>query len=167
MRLPESRIPGAWGRLTHWASRIRPVGWLAGLTVSLAMFLAFLPYAMRMAFWHSLQAQRTLASMVLIFSLLAISLVWSTGQRIDVSAFLFFNVRGPRPPWLDWMMLGFTQIGNGIASLAIALVLFLAGDRLLAYEFILVRQCHIKVVQPADADGVSGWQSNENDEPGV
>ena len=137
MRLPESRIPGAWGRLTHWASRIRPVGWLAGLTVSLAMFLAFLPYAMRMAFWHSLQAQRTLASMVLIFSLLAISLVWSTGQRIDVSAFLFFNVRGPRPPWLDWMMLGFTQIGNGIASLAIALVLFLAGDRLLAYEFIL------------------------------
>ncbi len=137
MPLPESRIPGAWGRLTHWAGRIRPVVWLAGLTVSLAMFLAFLPYAMRMAFWRSLQAQGTLVSMLLIFSLLAISLVWSAGQRIDVWAFLFFNVRGPRPPWLDWTMLGFTQIGNGIASLTIALVLLLAGDRLLAYELIL------------------------------
>ena len=31
----------------------------------------------------------------------------------------------------------------------------------------IVRQCHIKVAQPADADGVSGWQLNENDEPGV
>jgi membrane-associated phospholipid phosphatase len=137
MPLAESRIPGAWGRLTHWAGRIRPVVWLMGLTVSLAMFLAFLPYAMRTAIWRNLQAQRTLASMVLVFSLLAISLVWSTGQRIDVWAFLFFNVRGPRPLWLDWMMLGFTQIGNGIASLAIALVLFLAGDRLLAYVLIL------------------------------
>ena len=137
MRLPENKIPGTWGRLSHWTNFIRPVDWLAGLTVSLVMFLAFLPYAMRLAFWHSLQAQRTLASMVLIFSLLAISLVWSTGQRIDAWAFLFFNVRGPRPLWLDWMMLGFTQIGNGIASLVMALVLFLAGDRLLAYELIL------------------------------
>jgi membrane-associated phospholipid phosphatase len=137
MRLPENKIPGVWGRLSHWANFIRPVDWLAGLTISLVMFLALLPDAMRMAFWHSLQAQRTLAGMVLIFSLLAISLVWSTGQRIDAWAFLFFNVRGPRPLWLDWMMLGFTQIGNGIASLSMALVLFLAGDRLLAYELIL------------------------------
>ena len=137
MRLPESEIPGAWGRLIRWMGRIRPLVWLVGLSVSLAMFVAYLPYAMRMAFWRNLRAQRTLASMVLVFSLLAISLVWSTGQRIDVWAFLFFNVRGPRPPWLDWVMLGFTQIGNGIASLTIAPVLFLAGDRLLAYVLIL------------------------------
>ena len=34
-------------------------------------------------------------------------------------------------------MLGFTQLGNGIASLGISLVIFLAGSRLLAYELIL------------------------------
>jgi membrane-associated phospholipid phosphatase len=34
-------------------------------------------------------------------------------------------------------MLGFTQIGSGIASLAIGLILFLTGDRLMAYELIL------------------------------
>ena len=75
--------------------------------------------------------------MLLVFSLLAVSLVWSAGQRLDVWAFLFFNLRGSRPVWLDRMMLGFTQIGSGIAALVIGLVLFLAGDRLVAYELIL------------------------------
>ena len=92
---------------------------------------------MRIVFWDGLQSQKILASMLLVFSLLAISLVWSAGQRLDAWAFLFFNVRGPRPLWLDRMMLGFTQIGSGIAALGIALVLFLASDRLLAYELIL------------------------------
>jgi membrane-associated phospholipid phosphatase len=34
-------------------------------------------------------------------------------------------------------MLGFTQIGSGIAALAIGLILFSTGDRLVAYELIL------------------------------
>ena len=75
--------------------------------------------------------------MLLVFSLLAVSLVWSAGQRLDVWAFLFFNLRGSRPVWLDRTMLGFTQIGSGFAALAIGLILFLTGDRLVAYELIL------------------------------
>ena len=75
--------------------------------------------------------------MLLVFSLLTISLLWSAGQRLDAWAFLFFNLRGPRPLWLDRAMLGFTQIGNGIAGLAMALIFFAAGDRLLAYEIVL------------------------------
>ena len=59
------------------------------------------------------------------------------GQRMDAWAFLIFNLRGPRPLWLDRLMLGFTQIGNGITRLAIALIFFVAGDRLLAYEIML------------------------------
>lgn len=34
-------------------------------------------------------------------------------------------------------MSGFTQLGSGVAALGIALVFFLVGDRLLAYELIL------------------------------
>jgi membrane-associated phospholipid phosphatase len=34
-------------------------------------------------------------------------------------------------------MLGFTQIGNGLTSLAIAVIFFIANERLLAYELIL------------------------------
>jgi membrane-associated phospholipid phosphatase len=75
--------------------------------------------------------------MLLVFSILAVSLVWSAGQRVDVWAFLFFNLQGTRPVWLDRAMLGFTQIGSGTAALAIGLILFLAGSRLVAYELIL------------------------------
>jgi membrane-associated phospholipid phosphatase len=115
----------------------RPVAWLVFLTASLILFLAWMPPQMRVIIWHGLAARGSLSSMLLVFSLLAISLVWSAGQRIDVWAFLFFNLRGPRPYWLDTMMLGFTQIGNGVTALAVGLIFFLAGDRLVAYELIL------------------------------
>ncbi len=85
----------------------------------------------------SLKAQPVLAGMVLVFSLLAVSLLLSSGQRLDAWTFLYLNVRGPRPRWLDRMMLGFTEIGNATAALAIALILFLAGDRRLAYDLVL------------------------------
>ena len=135
--LPEDKDPEAWGRLTLFVSRNRPIAWLVGLTAGLLVFIALLPPYVWILFWHSLQINRTLTIMLLVFSLLAISLVWSTGQRIDAWVFLYFNVWGQRSLWLDRIMLVFTQIGNGITALAIALALFLTGDRLLAYELIL------------------------------
>jgi membrane-associated phospholipid phosphatase len=137
MRLPGEPHPGAWGRLTLWVSLNRPFAWLVGLTAGLALFLAWLPDYVRLFFWYGLRTQPVLASMILGFSLLALSLLWSTGQRVDTWTFLFFNVRGGHPPWLDVLMRGFTQIGNGIFSMALALILFFAGRHLLAYGLIL------------------------------
>jgi len=134
---PEVKVPRGWRRFAFWVKRIRPTTWVASLAASLIAFLVFLPAPMRLIVWRSLQAQGVLVSMLLIFGLLAISLVWSAGQRVDAWAFLSLNVRGLHPLWLDWAMLGFTQIGNGVTALAIALTFFLAGDRLLAYELIL------------------------------
>jgi membrane-associated phospholipid phosphatase len=133
MRLPGEQNPGAWGCLSLWVSLNRPLAWLVGLTAGLILFLAWLPPYVRMFFWHGLQAQPILASMTLGFSLLALSLLWSTGQRIDTWTFLLFNFRGGHPPWLDRLMWGLTQIGNGIVIVALALILFFAGDHLLAY----------------------------------
>jgi membrane-associated phospholipid phosphatase len=130
-------VPGTPGRLILAIRKYRPVAWLVFLTVSLVLFLVWMPAQMRTIIWHALVARGILSSMLLVFSLLAVSLVWSVGQRVDVWAFLVFNLRGSRPAWLDWTMLGFTQIGSGAAALAIGLILFLAGDRLVAYEFIL------------------------------
>jgi membrane-associated phospholipid phosphatase len=117
--------------------RNRPVTWLAGITIVLVVFLIFLPPDFRTLFWHRLQSQAVLVSMLLIFCLVAISLVWSAGQRLDTRLFLSFNIRGARPHWLDQVMLGFTQIGNGLTTLAIALILFLVNQHLLANELIL------------------------------
>lgn len=136
-RLPEDKVPGAWRRLIRVLKVYRPVAWLVFLTTSLVLFLAWMPSQMRIIIWQGLSTRGILSSMLLVFSILAVSLVWSAGQRMDVWAFLFFNLRGPRPVWLDKTMLGFTQIGSGISALAIGLVLFLAGDRLVAYEIIL------------------------------
>ena len=92
---------------------------------------------MRMLIWHGLVAQGLLSSMLLVFSLLAVSLIWSAGQRVDVYVFLFFNLRGQRPVWLDRLMLGITQIGAGLTALGLGLILFLGGYRLVAYELVL------------------------------
>ena len=135
--LPEVKIPDAWGRLTHWVSRHRPHARMISLAAGLLVFFVFLPAWMRIAFWDGLGSHPILTGMLLVFSLLALSLLWSTGQNIDTWAFLIFNVRGPRPAWLDRVMSGFTQIGSAIAALGIALVLLLAGERLLAYELFL------------------------------
>jgi membrane-associated phospholipid phosphatase len=137
MHLPGNQNPRAWGRLTLWVSLNRPLAWLVGLTAGLVLFLAWLPTYVRMFFWHGLQAQPILASMTLGFSLLALSLLWSTGQRIDTWTFLLFNFRGGHPPWLDRLMWGLTQIGNGMVIVVLALILFFAGDHLLAYGLIL------------------------------
>ena len=108
-------------------SHNRPLIWLVALATSLVLFLAWLPPYARLYFWHGLQAQALLASMTFGFGLLALSLLWSAGQRMDAWTFLFFNVRGRHPPWLDMLMQGCTQMGNGLAGLALALIFFSPG----------------------------------------
>ena len=109
-------------------SHNRPLIWLVALTTSLVLFLAWLPAYVRLYFWHGLQAQALWPDfMTFGFGLLALSLLWSAGQRMDAWTFLFFNVRGRHPPWLDMLMQGCTQIGNGIAGLALALIFFSPG----------------------------------------
>jgi membrane-associated phospholipid phosphatase len=135
--LPDQIVPSTWGRLILALKVYRPAAWLLLLTGSLVLFLAWMPPEMRMIIWRGLVARGILSSMLLVFSLLAISLVWSVGQRVDVWAFLFFNLLGTRPLWLDKTMLGFTQIGSGIAALVIGSILFLRGDHMGAYELFL------------------------------
>jgi len=130
-------VPGNPGRLILAIRKYRPVAWLVFLIVSLVLLLVWMPSQMRMIIWHALVARGLLSSLLLVFSLLAVSLVWSVGQRVDVWAFLVFNLRGTRPAWLDWTMLGFTQLGSGLGALVIGLVMFFTSDRLVAYEFIL------------------------------
>jgi membrane-associated phospholipid phosphatase len=126
-----------WGRISSWVHQHERVARLLSITICLTGFLVVLPSYLRIAFWADLQTHKVLANLLLFFSLLALSLVWSTGQHIDAWAFLFFNGWGLRPIWLDRLMLAFTQIGNGLTSLAVGLVLLLVGVQVLAYELIL------------------------------
>jgi membrane-associated phospholipid phosphatase len=129
-----SKIPG---QFFLWMKNHLPIAKLISLTIGLVLFISLLPAYMRSVFWSGLQSHKILASMLLVFNFLAISLVWSAGQQVDVWVFLLLNVRGKRPIWLDRMMTGFTQLGNGFAALGIALILFLANFKLLTYELLL------------------------------
>jgi membrane-associated phospholipid phosphatase len=137
IRLPELEIHGIWKRIINWIGHIRHLYWIMSITAFLVLFLTLTPHHTWIVLWSSLKVHGTLVGMVLIFTLVAVSLVWSTGQYIDVWVFMYFNMHGRRAPWLDWLMLGFTQIGSGIFAIALAFILFLQGNHLLAYELAL------------------------------
>lgn len=138
----EARVPdrvklGNWERLVVFLNQHRHQAWSVTIATSLVVFVAALTNPNRTALVRGLQTQGPLAIMLFFFSLLALSLLWSKGQRLDAWAFLYFNVRGTRPLWLDWIMLGVTQLGNGLAALVIALVLFFVQENRLARELSL------------------------------
>jgi len=137
IKLPELEIHGIWKKSINWVRHIRSVYWVVGLVVFLALFSTFISDYIWTYFWSSIKSQGILVSMVFIFSIVAVSLVWSTGQIFDVWVFMFFNMHGRRAPWVDWMMLGFSQIGNGIFAMIIAFILFLKVNHILAYELVL------------------------------
>ncbi|MHB9033236.1 MAG: phosphatase PAP2 family protein [Anaerolineae bacterium] len=143
MRPPENKRPfaervrRAWQRAAPALKRLLPALRIISLAAGLLVIVALGPGYLRVVFIRGLQQERLTAGILAAgFGLLAISLVWATGQRIDTWAFLFLNVRGRRPPWLDRVMVAFTQVGSALTALAIALIFFLANYRLLAYEFI-------------------------------
>lgn len=90
----------------------------------------FAPEARR-SLVDNLSAQRGLLILLLTFSLLILSLPWSTGQRLDTWILIFFNVRGHHPLWMDRLMWVLTQIGNGIVGILSCLALYLSGN----YQF--------------------------------
>ena len=76
--------------------------------------------------------------MLIVFSLLAISLLWAAGQKFDTAVLSVFNIGGRQHQvWWDRLMLVFTQLGSGPASFLFSVGLFAAGRRLLAYEVML------------------------------
>ena len=136
-KLPDVIVLSTWERQILRLRKYRPAAWLGFLIGSLVMFLVWMPLQVRILIWHGLTTRGILSSMLLVFSLLAVSLLWSAGQRLDVWVFMHFNLRGRRPAWLDRVMLGLTQLGSGIVALGIGLILFVTNDRLGAYELIL------------------------------
>lgn len=132
----EIRLPGRCGWCIDKIAHIHPAFWLALTAVVLAVGLPLVPKTAWDVLVKSLRAQKFLMTLLAAFSLLAISMIWTVGQRVDVWFFMIFNKRGSRPRWLDWVMLAFTQLGNGVFAYSLALIFLLQGRRMLAYEII-------------------------------
>jgi membrane-associated phospholipid phosphatase len=119
-----------------WSVYRRPA-LLASLVIGLILFLVWLPSAPRAALFTALLAQQALMSMLFLFALIALSLMWSAGQRMDTWIFLLFNLRGYHPKWLDRVMWLATQMGNMLIAFLLAGLFFVLDYRRLAVEVIL------------------------------
>ncbi len=107
------------------------------ITIALVAFLNSLSTETRRSLIDGLLANRALIVLLLFFNLLTLSLLWSTGQRLDTWFFLFLNLRGHHPLWLDRIMWVLTQIGSGFLGLFAGIVLYFAQIRRLALGLIL------------------------------
>lgn len=97
-----------------------------GLAASVALFLWWLPASSRQSLESSLIANRLLIALLCVFGLVAISLLWSLGQRLDVWLFRALNLSGYHAAWLDRLMWVATQAGNaglGVVLFAVTYVL--------------------------------------------
>jgi len=124
-------------KFAGWIKQIGIVWWIAVTGILLVIFLILMPKELRIIFGESIKKQKHLAALIIIFCMTAVSLVWKAGQRIDVWAFLVFNLRGRRGRRLDRIMLSITQLGSGGFALGIAVVYYLSGNQSLSYEIIL------------------------------
>lgn len=115
----------------------RRVTVFAILAVGLVLFVGVLPAEARATVGTALRVELPLVLLFLAFGMIALSLVWTTGQRLDSHVFLLFNLHGHRPRWLDRSMWLVTQLGNMVAAFALALTFFLLGYRGMSVEVVL------------------------------
>jgi membrane-associated phospholipid phosphatase len=118
-----------------WLTYQRPV-FLMCLVTGLVVFLVSMPGATRLALFRALLAQRFLLSMLFLFALILVSLVWSTSQHLDARVFLFLNLRGYHHKWLDAVMWLTTQLGSMLTAFILAGVFFWTNHQRLAAEVI-------------------------------
>ena len=132
---PVSMFPNS-SRTSFWSAHQRRPVFLIILVAGLTLFLIWLPGSARVALWEALSAQRGLFVLLTVFAVVMLSLIWSAGQRLDVRVFMLLNMSA-YPKWLDRCMWLITQLGNMLAALIAALLLFILDDRALAVQIIL------------------------------
>jgi membrane-associated phospholipid phosphatase len=102
---------------------------IAAIVFSLGLLVIYLPTETLVALFENLLAQKTLMVLLIFFSLLTLSLLWSAGERFDVWIFLYFNQHNLRGLGLDRLMWVLTQIGNGLFGLILSGIFFVLGYR--------------------------------------
>ena len=136
INIPELQVPNVFKKLIHWTSHVRHTYWIIILVIILIFTSIQMPLEFWAKLWVSIKANTVLVTLLIIFSLVTISVTWNEGQKADEWIFLFFNSRGKRPPILDWLMLGLTQLGNFVFALILALIYYFTESKLFAYSLI-------------------------------
>lgn len=102
-------------------------------------FMAVLvaPQNIREFIWWNVTQHKVLASFFLLFIVLALSVIWSLGAKLDDVVFVFLNNHGIRTKFNDSLMVILTQIGNGLVAFLLVVLFYLLNQRTFAFQFIL------------------------------
>lgn len=95
------------------------------------------PGYIRASIWANIIQHKLLAAFFFLFIILALTVIWSFGSKLDDLVFLFLNKHAPRAKFIDNLMVVFTQIGNGLTALLLAALFFLINQRIFAFQFLL------------------------------
>jgi membrane-associated phospholipid phosphatase len=134
--VPEAIVAPVVAVTRFWSGNRRRL-LLASLVLGLVLFFLWLPSAARTGLLAAMQAQTALVGLLLLFALVALSLLWSAGQRLDARLFLFINLRRHHSGWLDRVMWVATQAGNLLVALGLTGLLVVLNYRRLAAMVIL------------------------------
>ncbi|HEX7618798.1 MAG TPA: phosphatase PAP2 family protein [Verrucomicrobiae bacterium] len=100
-----------------------------GLLAGLGLVLAWMGPQALGALIIGLTANQSLIVLLLGFGLIALSLLWSVGQRLDVWVFAALNLRGYHSLWMDRAMWLTTQLGSMGFAAILAAGAYALGDR--------------------------------------
>lgn len=101
----------------------------------LGLFLLWLPEPSRRLLVRSLIDNQFLVILLILFALVALSLLWSRGQVLDLWLFQRMNIQRAPSVSLDRLMWVFTQIGSVPMVALVAVVSYGLGDRPFAIGF--------------------------------
>lgn len=121
----------------QYVRNIHPIYWVALLSIALVLFASTLPPDFWVYLSSTIRHRIGLIALLMVFGILALSLIWTAGQKIDAAVFHFFNRRKKHPLWLDNLMRLITEFGNSIVTGLLAIFLAVNVDRAVAYSFVL------------------------------
>ncbi len=133
---PRTESKKIFPRLFNLWGNYRRIILLVAITAVLINFILSLDAPIRRSLVGGLLKQQAVVVLLLLFSLLPLSLLWSAGQRLDAWIFLLFNLRGFHPFWLDRLMWIITQIGNGVVGIVLGIFLYFIGYRDLSMQLL-------------------------------
>ncbi len=136
IKIPELQVPDVFKKLIDRTSHVKHSYWIISLLIILVLISAQMPNDFWAKLLVSIKANTAVVTLLIFFSLITISVTWNEGQKADEWIFLLFNSRGNRPPLLDWLMLGLTQLGSFIFALILAFVFYFTEIKLFAYSLI-------------------------------
>jgi membrane-associated phospholipid phosphatase len=136
INIPDLQVPDIFKKIIDWSSHVKHFYWIIILVIILAAVSMQMPYIFWAKLWFAVKANTALVILLMFFSLITVSVTWNEGQKADEWIFLLLNSRGIRPPLLDCLMLGLTQLGHFVFALILALIFYFTQSKYFAYSLI-------------------------------